>query len=154
VTSASDRLGTTLWHILTTFAENVPVYSAPDVVLAVTSTIEFEGAAEQGDVRRGLITAHGVVRGSSRLSSHGHLGEPSRLSGQVGRGQVAFRLVHARYDRNTYRAYVELRGPEDDGGDILASAIFSFRSSQSLTERQIEQEIVRKARYRYLRDNP
>ena len=59
-------LGTTLWHILTTLAENVPVYSAPDFVLAVTSTIEFEGAAERGDVGGGLITAHGVVRGSSR----------------------------------------------------------------------------------------
>ena len=64
----------------------------------------------------------------------------------MGRGQVAFRLVHARYDRITYQAYVELRAPDDDGGEILASAIFSFRSSQSLTDRQIEQEIVRKAR--------
>ena len=58
-----------------------------------------------------------------------------------------FRLVHARYDRKTYRAYVELRGPDDDGGEILASAIFSFRSSTFLTDRQIEREIVRKARY-------
>ena len=62
-------------------------------------------------------------------------------------GVVAFRLVHARYDRKTRRAYVELRDADDDGGEILASAIFSFRSSTTLTDRQIQQEIVRKARY-------
>jgi hypothetical protein len=60
---------------------------------------------------------------------------------------VAFRLVHARYDRKTRRAYVELRDADDDCGGILASAIFSFRSSTTLTDRQIQQEIVRKARY-------
>jgi hypothetical protein len=60
---------------------------------------------------------------------------------------MAFRLVHARYDRKTQRAYVELREPDDDGGEMLASAIFSFRTCTSLTSRQIEQEIVRKARH-------
>ena len=60
---------------------------------------------------------------------------------------MAFRLVHARYDHKTYRAYVELRDADDGGGEILASAIFSFRSATTLTDRQIRQEIVRKARY-------
>jgi hypothetical protein len=32
-------------------------------------------------------------------------------------------------------------------GEILTSAIFSFRSSTFLTDRQIELEIVRKARW-------
>jgi hypothetical protein len=40
-----------------------------------------------------------------------------------------------------------MRGPDDDGGEILTSAIFSFRSSTFLTDRQIELEIVRKARW-------
>jgi hypothetical protein len=33
------------------------------------------------------------------------------------------------------------------GGEMLASAIFSFRTCTSLTNREIEQEIVRKARH-------
>ena len=60
---------------------------------------------------------------------------------------LAFRLVHARYDRQTQRAYVELRDADDDGGEMLASAIFSYRTCARLTDRQIEQEIVRKARH-------
>jgi hypothetical protein len=60
---------------------------------------------------------------------------------------VAFRLVHARYDRKTRRAYVELRDADDDGGEILVSVIFSFRSTTTLTDRQIQQEIARKSRY-------
>ena len=96
---------------------------------------------QQGDSRR-------VWRrpGSSRSSSHEHLGE-TFLEAALEVGVVAFRLVHARYDRKTRRAYVELRDADDDGGEILASAIFSFRSSTTLTDRQIQQEIVRKARY-------
>ena len=60
---------------------------------------------------------------------------------------VAFRFVHARYDRKTRRAYVELRDADDDGGEILVSVIFSFRSTTTLTDRQIQQEIARKSRY-------
>jgi len=35
---------------------------------------------------------------------------------------MAFRLVHAKYDRDTGRAYVELRDVDDDGGDAIATA--------------------------------
>ena len=37
---------------------------------------------------------------------------------------------------------LELRDADDDGGEMLASAIFSFRTCAGLTDRQIEQEIV------------
>ena len=40
------------------------------------------------------------------------------------RHAMAFKLVHALYDPKTQRAYVELREPDDDGGEMLASAIF------------------------------
>ena len=60
---------------------------------------------------------------------------------------MAFRLVHANYDRQTQRAYVELRDDDDDGGEVLAVAIFSFRTTSRMPMRQIEQEIVRKARH-------
>jgi hypothetical protein len=33
---------------------------------------------------------------------------------------MAFKLVHAKYDRESERAYVELRDEDDDGGEILA----------------------------------
>jgi len=60
---------------------------------------------------------------------------------------LSFRLVHARYDRNSQRAYVELRDTDEDGGEMLATAIFSFRTCAGLADRQIEQEILRKARH-------
>jgi hypothetical protein len=58
---------------------------------------------------------------------------------------MAFRLVHARYDRETERAYVELRDLDDDGGEMLATAIFSYRTMARLSKREIEQDVVRKA---------
>lgn len=63
------------------------------------------------------------------------------------RTEMAFSLVHSRYDRVTERAYVELRRPDDDGGEIVVSAIFTYRTASRLTLRQIEQDIVRKARH-------
>ena len=61
--------------------------------------------------------------------------------------EVAFRLVHAQYDRETQRAYVELRDTDDDGGEILTVAVFSFHTTARLPRRQIEEGIVRKARH-------
>jgi hypothetical protein len=61
--------------------------------------------------------------------------------------EMAFRLVQSRYDRETERAYVELRRPDDDGGEILVTAIFTYRTASRLSIRQIEQDIVRKARH-------
>jgi hypothetical protein len=36
-------------------------------------------------------------------------------------------LVHAKYDADTGRAYVEFRGPEGDAGDAIVAAIFSSK---------------------------
>jgi hypothetical protein len=58
-----------------------------------------------------------------------------------------FRLTQTEYDRKTERAYVELRADDDDGGEIFAVAVFSYRSRSKLTRGQIEQEVVRKARH-------
>jgi hypothetical protein len=60
-----------------------------------------------------------------------------------------FRLVRAEYDRETERAYVELRAPDGDGGEAITTAIFSFRTTGALSKRQIEEDedIVRKARH-------
>jgi len=40
-----------------------------------------------------------------------------------------FKLIRAEYDRETERAYVELRASDDDGEEAIAAAIFSFRST-------------------------
>jgi hypothetical protein len=58
-----------------------------------------------------------------------------------------FKLVRAEYDRETERAYVELRARDDDGGDAITTAIFSFKTTATLSKRQVEQDIVRKARH-------
>ena len=60
---------------------------------------------------------------------------------------MAFKLAQAKYDHRTQRAYVELRDDDDDGGEIVAVTIFSYRTTETLTKRRIEQEIVRKARH-------
>ncbi len=60
---------------------------------------------------------------------------------------MAFRIAQAQYDRHTERAYVELREDDDDGGEMLAVVVFSYRTTAKLTKRDIQQEIVRKARY-------
>jgi hypothetical protein len=60
---------------------------------------------------------------------------------------MAFRLVQTKYDRETERAYVELRDDDEDGGEMLAVAIFSFRTTAKLSNQQMEQDVLRKARY-------
>jgi len=61
--------------------------------------------------------------------------------------EVAFRLVQAQYDRETQRAYVELRDIDDDGGEILTVAVFSYHTTSRLPRKRIEEEIERKARH-------
>jgi hypothetical protein len=60
---------------------------------------------------------------------------------------MIFVLLRAEYDRETERAYVEFRGPDDDGGDAIALAIFSYRTAERLSKRQVQEEVVRKARH-------
>jgi hypothetical protein len=59
---------------------------------------------------------------------------------------MEFSLTRAAYEPGTERAYVEFRARDGDG-DIIATAIFSFRTTATLSKRQIEQEIVRRARH-------
>jgi hypothetical protein len=60
---------------------------------------------------------------------------------------MLFRLVNAEYDQHTERGYVEFRGNDGDGGEIVIAAVLSFRSKSKLSKQEIKQEIVRKARY-------
>ena len=45
------------------------------------------------------------------------------------------------------RAYVEFRARDEDGGDAIAMALFSYRTCDKLTKKQAREEIVRKARH-------
>ena len=51
------------------------------------------------------------------------------------------------YDRHKERAYVEFRGPDDDGGEAITVALFSYRTTERLSKKLLHEEIVRKARY-------
>jgi hypothetical protein len=62
-----------------------------------------------------------------------------------------FKLKRAAWDRKTERAYVEVRTPDNDGGEAIATAIFTFRTTARLTNRQRQDDIVRKARYIFRR---
>ena len=62
-----------------------------------------------------------------------------------------FTLVRAEYDRDTERAYVELRARDDDGGDLIATAIFSFRTTTAFSKQETKKDIIRKARYLFRR---
>ena len=41
---------------------------------------------------------------------------------------MLFRLAKAEYDHHTERGYVEFRGNDGDGGEIVIATIVSFRS--------------------------
>jgi hypothetical protein len=60
---------------------------------------------------------------------------------------MKFRRVHSQYDRAEQRAYVEARAPDGDGGEIVVTGMFSFRTTAKLTDKQTEQEIKRKAHH-------
>ena len=58
-----------------------------------------------------------------------------------------FVMQRVEYDRHKQRAYVEFRGPDQDGGDAITVALFSYRTTEQLSKKQLHAEIVRKARY-------
>ncbi|MFN2200524.1 MAG: hypothetical protein ACK2UO_04930 [Caldilineaceae bacterium] len=60
---------------------------------------------------------------------------------------MRFRRVHSQYDRVEGRAYVEARAADAYGGEMVVSAIFSYRPPRELTDKQIEEEIKRQAHY-------
>jgi hypothetical protein len=55
-----------------------------------------------------------------------------------------FMLIRAEWDRETQRAYVELRAPDDDGGESIVTAIFSYRTTLTYSKQERKQDIVRK----------
>ena len=60
---------------------------------------------------------------------------------------MTLRLIHAQYDRKTSRAYVELREADADGGEVIVTAIFSYRRTSVITKRALERELATKARH-------
>ena len=60
-------------------------------------------------------------------------------------GDMNFVLL--RYDRAKERAYVEFRARDEDGGDAITTALFSYKTVERLSKKQLQEEIVRKARY-------
>ena len=61
-----------------------------------------------------------------------------------------FTLIRAEYEKET-RAYVELRALDDDGGDSIATTIFSYRRTSHLSKHETKQDIIRKARHLFKR---
>jgi hypothetical protein len=61
--------------------------------------------------------------------------------------RMKFRRVHSQYNRVEGRAYIEARAPDTYGGEIVVSAMFSYRPTSDLTDKRIEQEIKRQAHY-------
>jgi hypothetical protein len=62
-------------------------------------------------------------------------------------GEMNFAMQRVDYDPHRGRAYVEFREPDGDGGDAIATTIFSYRTRDKLTKKQVHEEIVRKARH-------
>ena len=58
-----------------------------------------------------------------------------------------FMLTQAEYDKETGRAYVELRARDDDGGEGIVTAIFSYRAKTIFSKQELKRDIVRKARH-------
>ena len=62
-----------------------------------------------------------------------------------------FTLIRAEWDRETQRAYVELRTRDDDGGESIATAIFCYRTTSSISKHELNRDIVRKGRHMFRR---
>ena len=60
---------------------------------------------------------------------------------------MAFRLVLAQYERDSQRAYVELREQDADGGELIVTAIFTYRRTNSISQGALEQDLATKARH-------
>ena len=80
-----------------------------------------------------MIASHSSVA-ALVLSPDKVLGAPVGMSRPVGApsslgSEMNFVMQQVEYDRHTGRAYVEFRGPDDDGGDAIATAIFSYSPS-------------------------
>jgi hypothetical protein len=58
-----------------------------------------------------------------------------------------FVMQRVEYNPAKERAYVEFRGPDEDGGEAITVALFSYRTTEQLSKKQLHEEIVRKARY-------
>ena len=58
---------------------------------------------------------------------------------------MAFRLVHAKFDERTRRAYVEFRDKDNEGGEVVVTTIFSFRPLNPLNHQQVKEQIIRNA---------
>ena len=56
-------------------------------------------------------------------------------------------LSTRKYERNSQRAYVELREDDADGGEVIVVAIFTYRRSAVITKRALEQALATKARH-------
>ena len=48
-------------------------------------------------------------------------------------------------------AYVELRAPDDDGGESIVTAIFSYRATTTYSKQELKQDMIRKARHMFRR---
>ena len=62
-----------------------------------------------------------------------------------------FILIRTEWDRETERAYVELRARDDGGGESIVTAIFSYRTTSRISKHELKQDIVRKARHMFKR---
>ena len=82
----------------------------------------------------------------SQLHTSASVGSPPAGAFAMGAPMV-FRLVHAQYERNSRRAYVELREDDADGGELIVTAIFTYRRTSIITKRALEQDLATKARH-------
>ena len=62
-----------------------------------------------------------------------------------------FILIRAEWDRETERAYVELRARDDGGGESIVTAIYSYRTTSRISKHELKQDIVRKACHMFKR---
>lgn len=83
----------------------------------------------------------------SSLPKEPRSGVPPVGGSPYGEPCLPFHLVHAQYDRRTRRAYVELRNEDADGGEVIVTAIFSYRCTSIITKRALEQDLATRARY-------
>jgi hypothetical protein len=54
---------------------------------------------------------------------------------------MPFELAQTQYDNKTKRAYVELKRGDDDGGEQLVVAVFTFRTNERFTRHRLRRSL-------------
>src|SRR5262249_50619192 len=92
------------------------------------------------------IPARNVPTISKERTTEGphHIVEDARWAPSALGDEMNFITQRVEYGHHRERAYVEFRGPDEDGGDTIVVALFSYRTTEKLSKKQLHERLYGK----------